>query len=191
MRKAIEFAEVIDSNQDVHSVDYFLNLFWSKAKNTHSKGNKLMFVGNGGSSTIASHMAEDYSKAGKIRSMAFNDSAFLTCLGNDIGFSKIFSEQINLFAQPGDVLVAISSSGNSQNIIESVKAARKKNCWITTLSGFNADNLLRKMGDINIYIPSDKYGFVEINHLAICHAALDLGLYKEQLNNNNSLKVAV
>ena len=147
-----------------------------RAQTAHDAGNKLMFIGNGGSSTIASHMAEDYTKAGGIRTLAFNDPAFLTCLGNDLGFDQIFAKQIEMFAQPGDMLVAISSSGNSQNILNGVLAAKKRGCWVMTLSGFTPDNLLRNLGDINVYVPSSEYGFVEITHLAVCHAMLDVAM---------------
>lgn len=146
------------------------------ARQAHDGGYKLMFIGNGGSSTIASHMAEDFSKAADIRAIAFNDPAFLTCLGNDLGFDQVFSKQIELFAKAGDVLVAISSSGNSQNILNGVLAAREKGCRVVTLSGFGPDNSLRGLGDYNIYVPNSEYGFVEITHSAICHAILDIAM---------------
>ncbi len=145
-----------------------------RAQTAHDAGKKVMFIGNGGSSTIASHMAEDYTKAGNIRTLAFNDPAFLTCLGNDLGFDQVFAKQIEMFAQEGDVLIAISSSGNSQNILNGVIEAKKKGCYVMTLSGFEPDNLLRNLGDVNVYVPSCEYGFVEITHLAVCHAMLDI-----------------
>jgi D-sedoheptulose 7-phosphate isomerase len=162
-----------------------------RAQNAHDAGNKLMFIGNGGSSTIASHMAEDYTKAGGIRTLAFNDPAFLTCLGNDLGFDQVFAKQIEMFAQPGDMLVAISSSGNSENILNGVLAAKKRGCWVMTLSGFAPDNLLRNLGDINVYVPSTEYGFVEITHLAVCHAMLDvaMGWAGESTSQERALKV--
>jgi D-sedoheptulose 7-phosphate isomerase len=143
------------------------------ARQTHSAGNKLIFVGNGGSAAIASHMATDYSKNGNIRALALNDSSMLTCLGNDLGYDRVFAKQIELHARPGDLVIAISSSGRSANILNAVKAARDAKGAIVTLSGFSAENPLRRLGDINFYIDSDRYGFVEIGHLTICHAILD------------------
>jgi D-sedoheptulose 7-phosphate isomerase len=143
------------------------------ARQTHSAGNKLIFVGNGGSAAIASHMATDYSKNGNIRALALNDSSMLTCLGNDLGYDRVFAKQIELHARPGDLVIAISSSGRSANILNAVKAAREAKGAIVTLSGFSAENPLRRLGDINFYIDSDRYGFVEIGHLTICHAILD------------------
>jgi len=138
--------------------------------------NKLMLVGNGGSAGIASHLAIDYSKNGGIPAMAFNDGAALTCLGNDLGYENVFSRQIAMFGHEGDVLVAISSSGRSPNILEAVKAARALGCGVLTLSGFDTDNPLRRMGDLNFHVASHVYGFVEVSHLAICHAILDIAM---------------
>lgn len=150
-----------------------VNQMMALARRTHAAGNKLIFVGNGGSSAIASHMATDYSKNGDVRAMALNDTAMLTCLGNDLGYDRIFAKQIELYARADDLVIAISSSGRSANILNAVKAARAAECSVVTLSGFTADNPLRRLGDINFFIASDRYGFVEIGHLTICHAILD------------------
>lgn len=146
------------------------------ARGTHAAGDKLMVIGNGGSAAIASHMATDYTKNGGIRTQAFNDGATLTCLGNDLGYENVFSKQIEMFGRPGDLLVAISSSGQSANILKGVAAARAHGCAVMTLSGFRPDNPLRKTGDMNFYVGSSEYGFVEIIHLSLCHAVLDLAM---------------
>jgi D-sedoheptulose 7-phosphate isomerase len=147
-----------------------------RAKEAHAAGHKLMFIGNGGSAGIASHMAIDYSKNGGLRSQAFNDGAALTCLGNDLGYDQVFAKQIEMHGRPGDVLIAISSSGRSPNILNAVAAARAGGIFVATLSGFDADNPLRRSGDVNLYIASHEYGFVEIGHAALCHAVLDLSI---------------
>ena len=141
---------------------------------THAAGNKLMFIGNGGSAGIASHCATDYSKNGGIRSTAFNDGATLTFLGNDLGYENVFAQQINWHARGGDLLIAISSSGKSPNILRAVEVARGRGCKILTLSGFAADNPLRKLGDWNFHVNNQEYGFVEITHLTLIHTILDL-----------------
>jgi len=135
---------------------------------------KNIFIGNGGSAAIASHMAIDYSKNGRLPSLAFSDGPALTCLGNDLGFENVFAEQIKLHARQGDLLFAISSSGASANILAAVKQAKESRCRVITLSGFSADNPLRVQGTLNWYVESSEYGFVEISHLVICHAILDL-----------------
>jgi D-sedoheptulose 7-phosphate isomerase len=78
-----------------------------------------------------------------------------------------------MFADAGDVLIAISSSGRSENILRAVAAAETAGCRVVTLSGFQSDNLLRHRGELNFYVPSDSYGYVEITHLAICHCIVD------------------
>jgi D-sedoheptulose 7-phosphate isomerase len=145
-----------------------------RARQAQAAGNKLLFVGNGGSAGIASHSAIDYTKAGNLRALSLNDGAALTCLGNDLGWEQVFAYQIRAHGRPGDLLFAISSSGRSPNILKAVAAAREQGMAIVTLSGFAPDNALRRSGDVNFYIASDHYGMVEISHLAICHAMLDL-----------------
>ncbi|MDP3789601.1 MAG: SIS domain-containing protein [Candidatus Omnitrophota bacterium] len=138
------------------------------------QGGKLLFIGNGGSASIASHLATDFVKNVRIPAMAFNDSSLLTCLGNDLGYERVFEKPVEIFATPRDILIAISSSGKSQNILRGVSAARKKKSVVITLSGFDRKNPLRGMGDVNFYVPSASYGHVEIMHLALCHLLADV-----------------
>jgi D-sedoheptulose 7-phosphate isomerase len=142
----------------------------------HERGNKLMFIGNGGSMGIATHMAVDFSKNGGMRATAFGDGAMLTALGNDLGYENVFAHQIDSHGRAGDVLIAISSSGKSPNILNGVQAARSRGGMVVTFSGFRDDNPLRKAGDVNFYVRSMEYGFVEVAHQAIIHAILDLDM---------------
>jgi D-sedoheptulose 7-phosphate isomerase len=137
------------------------------------QGRKVMFVGNGGSAAIASHQATDYLKNGGMRAVAFNDPATLTCLSNDLGYERVFEKQVEMLADPGDVLIAISSSGKSENILRAVAAGAAAGTRIVTMSGFAADNPLRQRGELTFYVPSHSYGFVEITHLALCHCIVD------------------
>jgi D-sedoheptulose 7-phosphate isomerase len=150
--------------------------FRRAAHDAHNAGNKIMFIGNGGSAGICSHLAIDFSKNGGLRSMAFNDPSVLTCLGNDLGYENVFAKQIEFHGRSGDLLVAISSSGRSPNILRAVKAVRAANCKVVTFSGFTTDNDLRSAGDINFFVQSKEYGFVEVAHLALCHAVLDIDM---------------
>ena len=136
-------------------------------------GGKLMFIGNGASAAISSHMATDCWKNGGIRAVAFNDGSLLTCVSNDYGYKYVFEKPIEMFADNGDILIAISSSGKSENILKGVHAAKSKKCNVITLSGFKDDNPLSVMGDYNFYVPSQEYGPVEIIHHSICHSILD------------------
>ena len=150
--------------------------FLETAKRTRREKTRIFFVGNGGSAGICSHMATDWLKNGGFASVALNDGSMLTCLGNDLGFDQVFSKQVEMHGRTGDLLVAISSSGNSANILRAVDAARAAKMQVVTLSGFGKDNKLRRLGDVNFYVPDDRYGFVEISHLSICHAVLDLSM---------------
>ncbi|MDA8084219.1 MAG: SIS domain-containing protein [Nitrospiraceae bacterium] len=140
---------------------------------TMSRDGKVIFIGNGGSAAISSHMSVDFWKNGGIRAVAFNDSSLLTCIGNDYGYPLVFEKPVEMFADSGDVLIAISSSGRSENILRGVHAARAKGCSVITLSGFGSDNPLSSMGDVNFYVPSRAYGPVEVLHHSICHCILD------------------
>ena len=132
-----------------------------------------MFIGNGASASISSHMAADFLRNGGMQALAFNDSALLTCISNDYGYEHVFEKPIEIFSQKEDIIFAISSSGESENIVRGVNTARLKECSVITLSGFKDDNRLCTMGDINFYVSSGKYGLVEVIHHSICHCILD------------------
>jgi len=134
---------------------------------------KIMFIGNGASASISSHMAADFLRNGGMQALAFNDSALLTCISNDYGYEHVFEKPIEIFSQKEDIIFAISSSGESENIVRGVNTARLKECSVITLSGFKDDNRLCTMGDINFYVSSGKYGLVEVIHHSICHCILD------------------
>ncbi len=148
--------------------------------NRINEGNKVILIGNGGSASIASHIATDLLKNAQIPAMTFNDSALITCLSNDLGYETVFEKPIEAFSAKGDILFAISSSGKSKNILNAVKKAAAKGCFLITLSGFDNKNPLRKMGGINFYLPSFSYGYVEIAHLAICHCIADILIEKRK-----------
>ena len=130
-------------------------------------------AGLGGSAAIASHVVIDLNKAAGVRAVALNDPAALTCLANDLSYQEVFATQIAWHGRPGDVLVAISSSGKSINILQAVEAARAARMRVVTFSGFRGDNPLRLSGDLNFYVPSDRYGFVELAHQILLHAVTD------------------
>jgi len=158
--KAIDFSDAVEKA---------INLIVNQTSN----GNKVIFIGNGGSASIASHQAIDFFKNGGMRAIAFNDSSLLTCLSNDFGYEYVFEKPIDMFADKGDALVAISSSGKSENILRGADAAKNKGCHVITMSGFKSDNPLRSKGELNFYVPSDSYGYVEITHLTLCHCMVD------------------
>lgn len=136
-------------------------------------GARLIFIGNGGSAAIASHMAADYQKNGGLPTLCFNDAASLTCISNDLGYENVFSLPLQHHARLGDVLFAVSSSGESASILNAVTHAKNMCLNVVTLTGFDPENSLRGQGGVNFYVPSKNYGVVEIAHLAILHGLLD------------------
>jgi D-sedoheptulose 7-phosphate isomerase len=155
------------------NLDEGINASVSFIYEAHKSCRKIIFIGNGGSAAIASHQAADFIRTCGIKAFAPLDHSLLTCFANDCGYENVFVEPLKILADCGDVLVAISSSGKSPNIIKAVAAMREKNLKIITLSGFDPDNPLRKQGDINFYVPSDSYRYVESAHLFICNWLLD------------------
>jgi D-sedoheptulose 7-phosphate isomerase len=178
LANAMRAAEVTDHASKKMSLEQGCQWVQKTAHDTHDAGNKIIFVGNGGSAGIASHLAIDFSKNGGLRALAFNDPSALTCLGNDLGYENVFAKQLEFHARPGDLLVAISSSGRSPNILGAVKMARQRDCKVVTYSGFSESNELRRTGDVNFYVRGQdmEYGFVEVAHLALCHAVLDIDM---------------
>lgn len=130
---------------------------------------EIIFIGNGASAAIASHCAADIFKNAKIRTKVFTDSALITAMGNDISFNQIYATPIAMTMRGKDILVAISSSGASSNIIEAVKAAHICKGTVVTLSAFKEGNPLRQMGNLNFYISAQAYGYAETCHAALLH----------------------
>ena len=189
--KAVEVIEATDdsgkqlgfTNGIGLSVDILLQL--------QAENRRMYIVGNGGSSAIASHAAIDFWKNGGIPSLTFNDSALLTCISNDIGFEDVFAAPLEMFAFKNDLVICISSSGNSADIVKACESALQKQCRVITLSGFSADNKVRSLGNINFFVPAFSYGFVEIIHQYILHCILDAKMYckdsKDIFNANQGL----
>lgn len=137
------------------------------------KSKRIFFIGNGGSNAISSHMAEDYMKIGKKPTFSFSDGALITCFSNDYGYENAMKEWVSNHFQEGDLLVAISSSGESKNIINATRYFNSLGGQSITLTGFIENNSLSSHGLINFYINSDSYGIVECFHEIILHSLLD------------------
>jgi len=171
--KVARAIEVTNGNGVAVEFDSAMEQFTGLCRDVQASGRKLMFIGNGGSASIASHMATDFMKNGRVRATAFNDLMFLTCLSNDLGYDRVFEFQIDGHGEASDLLIAVSSSGKSASILNGVAAARRKRAKVVTLSGFGAANPLSDMGDLNFYVPSGEYGVVELLHCSVIHCALD------------------
>ncbi len=138
-----------------------------------SPARRVLFIGNGGSNAICSHMMEDYMKMARKQTLSFTDAALITCFANDYGYENAQAEWIKFNFQPDDVLVAISSSGESKNILNAVNVHKALGGTVITFSGFAEANTLSKMGKVNFVTPVKNYGIVETFHQVILHAILD------------------
>lgn len=137
------------------------------------RGQHLYLVGNGASAMMASHFAADACKNGGLSAMAFNDPALLTATANDVAFEQVFALPLRRLARAGDLLIAISSSGNSPNILCALDTARSMSIRAVTLTGMTEQNRARARGDLNFYVPLQRYGWIECAHQLVLHYWLD------------------
>jgi D-sedoheptulose 7-phosphate isomerase len=125
---------------------------------------KIALAGNGGSAAMASHVAVDFTKVAGIRAINFNEADLITCFANDYGYENWVAKAIEAYVDPGDLVILISSSGESANIVNAANFAKQRGFPLVTLSGFDSDNPLRKLGDINLWVDSKGYNIVEMTH---------------------------
>tara|TARA_B100001564_G_C20464653_1_gene589710 strand:- start:190 stop:729 length:540 start_codon:yes stop_codon:yes gene_type:complete len=151
-----------------------LNLFVKKLIDVKKNKKKVIIVGNGGSAAIASHVSVDLTKACKIRSVNFNEADLITCFANDYGYENWVKKGVDFYADKKDLLICISSSGMSKNIINGAKQAKKIGCDVVTLSGFSKSNSLKKQGHINLWVNSTNYNIVEMTHHIWLLSVVDL-----------------
>lgn len=145
-------------------------------------GRQQFICGNGASAAFASHMTLDWSKNAGVSSRCFSDAALLTAVINDAGADELFALPLRCHGGAGDLLVTVSSSGNSPNIVNALKVGREMGMSIVTLSGLKPDNASRTLGDLNLYVPAKTYGIVECVHQIILHSWLDAYLGIEEWN---------
>lgn len=154
-------------------------------KNTHRKRKKNIIFGNGGSSAIASHFSVDLTKNAKVRCVNFNEPDLLTCFSNDFGYERWVEKTIEYYGDKDDVVILISSGGNSQNMLNGAKKAREMNFKkIITFTGNDKNNKLNKLGDINFWIDSKAYNLVENTHQALLLSLVDLIIGKSEYPPN-------
>ena len=144
-------------------------------KNVHSAGKKTLIFGNGGSAAMASHFSVDLTKNAGLRCFNFNEADLITCFANDYGFEHWVGKAVDFYGDEGDLLIVISSSGSSKNMLNGVKASRNgKFKAVVTFSGFEQDNPLHQLGDVNLWVDSKAYNFVENMHQVWLLAMVDL-----------------
>ena len=123
-----------------------------------------MIFGNGGSAAIASHIAVDFTKAVRIRATNYNEADLITCLSNDFGYQYWVSKAIEFYADKGDIIILISSSGTSSNIINGAKKANEMGLKVISFTGFKKDSEVSKNSNLNFWVDSNEYNIIEMAH---------------------------
>jgi D-sedoheptulose 7-phosphate isomerase len=181
---------VLDSlaMDDIHDFIAYL-------EQAYEDGRQLFIIGNGGSAATASHMACDLAKsvlgrsseagARRFRAIALTDNMpLVTAWGNDVCYELVFAEQLRNLAHSGDLLVVITGSGNSSNIVEAVRAARQLGLTTIGLLGFEG-GVVRELLDHSITVASDNYGYIEDAHLILNHLVTDY--FKQVIGSHQNL----
>ncbi len=145
-----------------------------RAQAIKEAGKTIYFIGNGASASMASHFSADLQKNACIHSHAYTDISMLTAYANDLSYEEVFAKPISMWMNREDMLVVISSSGESRNVLRAASVAREKQGFIVTLSAMNSNNSLRRCGDINFYLPFATYGLAETGHAAFLHFWADM-----------------
>lgn len=159
------------SNLDIKVIDKIEK----EIKLTSKKKKKIIICGNGGSLATSSHVAVDLTKNAKIKCINFNEPDLITCFANDFGYENWIKEAIRFYADKSDLLILLSCSGKSKNLVEANRYAIDKGLKVITLTGCNKNNLLNKnkKNSVNLWINSFEYNIIEILHHFILLSVID------------------
>lgn len=166
-------AESTDFKQNKIDLEHAQNSVCENIQRLKELKKRLYVIGNGGSAAVAAHAVTDLFNVAGIRATTLHESSLFTCMANDFGYENAFARMLEQLVDPKDILIAISSSGKSPNIINAARVARAKSAIVITLSGFSSTNELRALGDINLWLNSEDYGMIEIGHQFILHNIAD------------------
>lgn len=158
------FASIAQCIRNIESDCSMLERAVGLLGNVGTRKGKVILVGNGGSAAMASHVSVDLTKAAGLRAVNFNEADLVTCFANDYGYEHWVEKALESYADPHDLVVLISSSGSSSNIINAATTSKKMGLGLITFSGFSSENPLRKLGDLNFWADSTAYNIVEMTH---------------------------
>jgi D-sedoheptulose 7-phosphate isomerase len=170
-----EIAKLL-SNVDTNLINETVNLIKKKI----DSDNTIYIVGNGGSSSIANHVSVDFTKVARVKSKTFNNSNIITCFANDYGHDNWVKEAILAYCSKEDLIIIISSSGKSLNMVNAAKYCRENHYDLITFSGFEKNNELSKLGQINFHVDSKNYNYIEMTHHIILVSIVDIFSQKIQ-----------
>jgi D-sedoheptulose 7-phosphate isomerase len=158
--------------------DYALEFWVDVAKKIRDNRGTFFFIGNGASATMAEHLSHDCFQNADMLTYTCSETSHITAIANDLSYEDVFSYRISKAFNDKDMLIAISSSGNSPNIVKAIKTAKELGGYVVTITGKSADNKSRSLGDLNFHIKLDTYGMVEAAHSVLLHCWLDMFLDK-------------
>ena len=161
-----------------------INLICKLIKNTSKKGGTVYLAGNGGNASTASHMSTDLTKNAKIKSMSFNDVNLITCFSNDYGYENWLKAAIKYYTKPNDLIVLLSVSGESKNLINAANFCKRKKIKLITITGAKKNNLLSQKGNINYWINSKAYNIVEVVQMTILASIVDKIIGKSEYSSH-------
>ena len=161
-----------------------INSICKLIKNTSKNRGTIYFAGNGGSASTASHMSTDLTKNAKIKSMSFNDVNLITCFSNDYGYENWLKAAIRYYTKPNDLIVLLSVSGESKNLINAANFCKRKKIKLITITGAKKNNLLSQKGNINYWINSKAYNIVEVVQMTILASIVDKIIGKSEYSSH-------
>jgi len=133
----------------------------------------VYLMGNGASASMASHFAADLAKNADVHTQVFTDISLITAVANDMSYDMVFLAPLRRRLKPGDMVVAISSSGNSPNVVKAAEFAVSREATLVTLTAMQPTNALRQLGTLNFWLPANTYGMAETGHAAVLHYWMD------------------
>jgi D-sedoheptulose 7-phosphate isomerase len=188
LSESLERTQCRKSGQSISIEEGFDQLIreWIRVRR---EGKRVWWIGNGGSAALCSHLSQDMLNKLTIKSQTLNDSSLITCMANDFGYTNVYARPLSILMDEGDLLMAISSSGQSKNILECVNLAAEKNIHVVGISGFSATNALHNSNTfLSFYLPNTLYGITEVGHEAIVHAAIETLWMREKAEASPDLK---
>ncbi len=173
LSKTLEKCSVTGIDGDVVDLETGILMLCDWLEMMRKDRHSLYVIGNGGSASVAGHAVTDFFNMSKLKAITLHESSLLTCMANDFGYENAFAHMLSQMVTKGDIVIVISSSGQSMNIRNAASQTIENGGKVISLSGFNESNPLRTMGELNFWLDSSNYGIVEIGHQFLLHNISD------------------
>ncbi|HNS20131.1 MAG TPA: SIS domain-containing protein [Sedimentisphaerales bacterium] len=153
--------------------DQAFDLWCDSTEDVRQAERVIYLMGNGASASMASHFAADLAKNADLHTQVFTDVSLITAVANDLSYDMVFVAPLRRRLKAGDMVVAISSSGSSPNVVKAAEFAVSREATLVTLTAMQPTNALRQLGTLSFWLPADTYGMAETGHAAILHYWMD------------------